>query len=163
MLQGEYNIANRNYHLAFFHPHMLFSLQSILQFETHSDMAVASRSDLQEADAQGTILLVNYRGVWYGNGTVGDAENLGNVDSSSAAYRSGYEAGYAAGWAKRIESSSRYYQMSDETMTYSAAGAASALLCGFGLVKAYKRVTGRRVALASEEGSRSPRPLIEIR
>lgn len=126
------------------------------KFETHSDMAVASSSDLQQAHDQGTILLINYKGSWYGSGTVGDAGEGGNTTR-----RSSYGSDYSSGWGSQIESTSRYYQKNGST-AYSAAGAASVLLCGFGLFKAYKKATRRCVALASEGGSRTPSPLIEL-
>ena len=128
------------------------------KFETHSDMAVASSTDLKQADEQGTILLINYKGTWYGNGTVGDAVNQGDISRSSSG------SGYSSGWASNIESSSRYYQSSSSSgsVAYSAAGAISFLLLAFGMVKAYKRLTTRCVELVSEGGSRTPRPLIEL-
>ena len=114
-------------------------------------MKVASRTDLKEADAQGTILLIKVNGIWYGNGTVGDAEDLGEISTSSSTSTSSTRFGYSKGWESKYSTN------------YSAAGAASVLLCGIGLVKAYKRATRRCVELASGEGTRTPQPLIEIR
>ena len=34
-------------------------------------METTSASDLEVASAQGTILAIEYGGIWYGNGTVG--------------------------------------------------------------------------------------------
>ncbi len=143
-------------------------------------MEAASSSDLKAASEQGTILLIKYKGAWYGNGTVGDAAKP--VDTNSTTYTSGWAAGWAAAMASLTasssssssseesssssgygeESSSSGYGDSAEVVSYSAAGGAALLLCGFALVTAYRKVTRRRIALAAGEGSNplSPRNAI---
>ena len=113
-------------------------------------MEKATTYDLQAASAEGTILLINYKDTWYGNGTVGDAAEP--IDTNSTTYIAGYSEGWAAAIAA-IESG-------DYVVSYSAAGGAAFLLCGFALVKAFRRMTSRRIALASEEGSMAPSPLV---
>ena len=113
-------------------------------------MEKATTYDLQAASAEGTILLINYKDTWYGNGTVGDAAEP--IDTNSTTYIAGYSEGWAAAIAA-IESG-------DYVVSYSAAGGAAFLLCGFALVKALRRMTSRRIALASEEGSMAPSPLV---
>ncbi|KAL7531630.1 hypothetical protein ACHAWF_003857 [Thalassiosira exigua] len=92
------------------------------KFETHSDMAQASSKDLSEASSQGTILRINYNGVWYGSGHAGD------VGSSSSGYGSSYSSSSSS-------SSGSYY-----TFVYSFAGGGTALLAlGGALFRARRR------------------------
>jgi hypothetical protein len=119
-------------------------------------MAKASTTDLKSAHNQGTILMINYKGVWYGNGTVGDAVKL---NTTSKTYKVAYNSGYYQGWADAMEGKwAAYGGSSDSSVSYSAAGAASLLVCGFALTKAYKRITRRSVEI--EEGSRRQHPLL---
>ena len=113
-------------------------------------MKKATTYDLQAASAEGTILLINYKDTWYGSGTVGDAAEP--VDTNSTAYTTGYSEGWAAAVAA-IESG-------DYVVSYSAASGAAFLLCGFALVKTFRKITSRRIVLASEEGSAMPSPLV---
>jgi hypothetical protein len=98
--------------------------------------------------------MINYKGVWYGSGTVGDAVKSNTTLTS---YKSGYSTGYHQGWADTMEEKWATYS-SNSSMSYSAAGAASLLVCGFALTKAYKRFTRRSVEI--EEGSRRQNPLL---
>ena len=159
------------------------------KFETHSDMAKASSSDLKAASDQGTILLIKYNGQWYGNGTVGDAGDTNSTKSkvSGSRYRwSGSSSG--SGWFSSSYSSSSKKEYgygtqlvsqwnttqqkvshgygstgpdaNSSVVSHSIAGGAALLLCGFALVKAHRRITGRRIELASEDGSKSIPPLV---
>jgi hypothetical protein len=101
--------------------------------------------------------MIEYQGVWYGNGTVGDAVKL---NTTSKTYKVGYSTGYYQGWADAMEAKWAAYGGDDSSMSYSAAGAASILVCGFALAKVYKRVTRRSVEL--EQGSRRQSPLLEM-
>ena len=119
-------------------------------------MSKASTTDLQIAHAQGTILMIEYKGVWYGTGTVGDATKL---NTTSETYEVANSTGNYQGWTDTMEAKWASYG-GDSSVSYSAAGAASILVCGFALAKAYKRVTRRSVEL--EQGSRRQSPLLEI-
>jgi hypothetical protein len=114
-------------------------------------MTKASATDLKTAHAQGTILTIEYKGVWYGNGTVGDASSSNK--SSRTNKKVSYSSDYYYGWADDMEAQWAAYGMS-----HSAAGAASVLVCGFALAKAYKRMRRRSVEL--EEGERRQNPLL---
>ena len=163
------------------------------KFETHSDMAKASSSDLQAASDQGTILLIKYNGKWYGNGTIGDAGDTNSTKSRVSGSRSGGWSGgssYGSGWWSSHSSSSgsskKEYSYGTElvsqwnttrsqvshgygstgpdanssVVTHSIAGGAALLLCGFAVVKAYRKINKRRIELTSEEGSKSIPPLV---
>ena len=123
-------------------------------------MEAASTSDLKAASSQGTILLIEYGGAWYGNGTVGDATDPADslpTPSNSSGYVSGWDAGWAAAMASFSQNSTSTQSASsygDSTgMSYSAVGGASLLLCGVALVGAFRKATRRRVALSVGEGS----------
>jgi hypothetical protein len=92
------------------------------------------------AHVQGTILTIEYKGVWYGNGTVGDATKS-NKFSSRTNKKVSYSSKYYYGWANDMEA-----QWADYGMSHSAAGAASVLVCG-ALAKPYKRIRCRSVEL----------------
>ena len=131
------------------------------KFETHSDMARASASDLQAASDQGTILLIQYGGKWYGNGTIGDAGDTNSTKSSSS-YGSGRWSSHSSYSSSR--SKTQYYgtyyrstgpDANSSVVTHSIAGGAALLLCGFAIVKAYRKINERRIELPSDEGSKS--------
>jgi hypothetical protein len=107
----------------------------------HSNMTKASATDLKTAHVQGTILTIEYKGVWYGNGTVGDATKS-NKSSSRTNKKVSFSSEYYYGWADDMEAQWAAYGMS-----HSAAGAASVLVCGFALAKAYKRIRRHSVEL----------------
>eukprot|EP00578_Thalassiosira_sp_NH16_P007863 CAMPEP_0181121968 /NCGR_PEP_ID=MMETSP1071-20121207/25042_1 /TAXON_ID=35127 /ORGANISM="Thalassiosira sp., Strain NH16" /LENGTH=498 /DNA_ID=CAMNT_0023206865 /DNA_START=101 /DNA_END=1598 /DNA_ORIENTATION=- len=88
------------------------------KFETHSDMEEAYASDLSHASAQGTILQINYDGVWYGKGTVGSSSSYSSSSSSSE---------QSSGGRKSTYGSSRYQWQYSRT-SYSFGGAAMAML-----------------------------------
>ena len=126
------------------------SCNQCYKFETHTDMAVASAADLAAASAQGTILLIEYGGAWYGNGTVGDvrppqpASNVTNSSSyqSAASYGTTNSSGYqsAASYGDGVDTS------------YAAAGGAALVLLGVAL-GGFRKATRRRVVLAAGEGT----------
>lgn len=99
----------------------------------------ASSTDLKTAHVQGTILTIEYKCVWYG--TVGDGTRS-NKSSSRTNKKVSYSSEYCYGWADDMEAQWAAYGMS-----HSAAGAASVLVCGFALAKAYKRIRRRSVEL----------------
>jgi hypothetical protein len=68
----------------------------------HSNMAKASATDLKTAHVQGTILTIEYKGVWYGNSTVGDATKS-NKSSFRTNKKVSYSGEYYYGWANDME------------------------------------------------------------
>ena len=132
-LQGE-GESEKNYHNC--HDDAGYqNCNQCFKFETHTDMAEASSDDLMAASEQGTILLIEYNGTWYGKGMVGDT---GQENSSGDFSMRGRF--IAAGHTLLI--------------------CATLLLCGFAVTKAYQKITKRRITLSSEDGSRTPPPLV---
>jgi hypothetical protein len=82
---------------------------------------------------------IEYKGVWYG--TVDDATKS-NKSSSRTNKKVSYSSEYCYGWANDMEP-----QWAACGMIHSAAGAASVLVCGLALAKAYKRIRCRSVEL----------------
>jgi len=121
------------------------------KFETHTDMEQASQYDLEAASAEGTILLINYKGTWYGNGTVGDAAEPTDTNSTTDTTGDSVEADSYG---------SSGYDSTSDAVSYSFAGGAAFMICGFALVKAFHKFRKPRIVLASEEGSTAPSPLV---
>ena len=126
-------------------------------------METASASDLEVASAQGTILAIEYGGIWYGNGTVGDVQSYEEV-STSEVEDDGYGAvsevnddGYGAVSEVDDDGYGTVSEVDDDgygaVVDYSFVGVISLLIFGAGLF-GFRRATGRRrVALAAGEGT----------
>mmetsp|Transcript_45298 Transcript_45298/g.95031 ORF Transcript_45298/g.95031 Transcript_45298/m.95031 type:complete len:471 (-) Transcript_45298:235-1647(-) len=99
------------------------------KFETHTDMQQASGADLQAASSQGTILRIQYDGVWYGHG---------NVDGSSD---EGGDGGSSSGHSFRYSSNAVQFQYQYSRTSYSFAGIA-VLALGAAAVRVRKRRRG---------------------
>lgn len=111
----------------------IISCNQCFKFETHTDMEVASSSDLATASKQGTIMAILYTdGTWYGSGTIGS-----NGEESYASSSSSY------------------------STSYSSVGAAAVLLgaMALGLRKAFGG-RRRRIAIDGGEGRNSPSTLL---
>ena len=148
------------------------------KFETHSDMEKASKDDLKAADEQGTILEIKVNGVWYGNGTVGDAGSSSSTKSTSSYSGSSSSSGnwefsyqgytkkeysygqdiYKTTQSRRGYGSTGSDANSSSLMSYSIAGGAALLLGVFAFVKAYRKVAARQATPASEDGYRLSDP-----
>jgi hypothetical protein len=63
------------------------------------------------AHVQGTILTIEYKGVWYGNGTLGDVTKS-NKSSSRTNKKVSYSSEYYYGWANDMEAQWAAYGMS---------------------------------------------------
>ena len=124
------------------------SCNQCYKFETHTDMEVASASDLAAASAQGTILLIEYDGAWYGNGTVGDVRppSLSNATNGTTDSSSDQSEFY--------ESESSYGNSVDTSYAaaYATVGGAVLVFLGVALGR-FRKATRRRVVLAAGEGT----------
>jgi hypothetical protein len=80
-----------------------------MKFETHTDLSVASASDLAAASTQGTIMAIKYLdGTWYGSGSIGPSPSPADASSevSSTASSSSYSAAASSSSSSYSSSSS---------------------------------------------------------
>jgi hypothetical protein len=122
-----------------------------MKFETHTDMSVASSSDLSTASGKGTIMAIQYLdGTWYGSGTIGPSSSPAQSDATDAASSSASSSSsssssssnqYSSGSSSTMNGYSYYH--SNSYYRYSFVGVA-ALVMGAAAVLLRKTVFRRR-------------------
>jgi hypothetical protein len=120
-----------------------------MKFETHTDMSVASTSDLATASSKGTIMAIQYLdGTWYGSGTIGPTPSPAQSEATDEAYSSASSSSsssssYSSGSSSAKTMNGYSYYHSNSYYRYSFVGAA-ALVTGAVAVLLRKTVFRRR-------------------